>query len=100
MTRPYPDGLLRKLNLQDWWMSEFTEAERAYIEDVFRPLGFGQCTLTQGHVTYTSEKPHHLLRSLAGWFRKTEQDADIARRIMLKHEQVKPGRRKPQNNPT
>lgn len=102
MTRPYPDGLLRKFKLHDWWMTEFTQAERDYIEEVFNPLGFGRGTLTQGHVTYTSQKAHHLLRAVAGWFRKTEQDADIARRIMLKHDQIKPGRKKPQSpeNPT
>lgn len=75
------NGLIAYFHLEDWWLTEFTDAERQHIEATFKPLGLGSGTLTQGEIYKTSQTAHDLLRSLAGWFRKTEQDGVIAAKI-------------------
>jgi hypothetical protein len=88
--RPYPDGTIRYFNLQNWWMSEFSESERAYIESVFKPLG-GINSLTDGHIHSTTDEAHYMLRALAGWFYKTDADIEIANRILAKHDEILKG---------
>lgn len=90
--RPYPDGTIRYFNLQDWWMTEFNEADRAYIESVFTPLGFGAGTLTQGHIHSTTDEAHYMLKALAGWFYKTDYDLALAKRILAKYDDVLKGK--------
>jgi hypothetical protein len=86
MTQPgkYPAGMIRYLGLNRWWMSEFTEQERALIESTFSPLGLGG--LTQGDVSAASDTPRQYLRSLAGWLDSTRPD--LAERIRTKSAKV------------
>lgn len=88
-------GYIRLFGLVDWWMSEFTEAEREHIESKFQPMGHerGSRPLTQGYIRPISEwssilRPHApsaigTLSGLAGWF-KDPDDAYLALRILEK----------------
>jgi len=84
------NGLIGYYNLEDWWLTAFTDAERQHIEATFNPLGFGAGTLTQGDIYKTSQTAHRMLRSLAGWFRNTDQDAIIAAKIRSKAAEFEP----------
>ncbi|OLP19600.1 hypothetical protein BST81_04900 [Leptolyngbya sp. 'hensonii'] len=82
-------GEIGYLGLADWWLSEFTETEQAYIESIYQPLGTtpgNPHPLTQGNVSYIGLTPTQLLWCLASWFKKA-QDRHLARRILAKAEQ-------------
>jgi hypothetical protein len=88
------EGQIGYCGLVDWWLSTFTEEERAYIEEKFKPLSIGGSgnprPLTQGKIWETTLTPANLLSGLASWFR-TPQDRHIARRMLAKAEQVAVG---------
>ena len=89
-------GWIGHFNLSEWWFSAFTDAERDYIENVYAPIGGSSSgglsqekgTLTNGKFLGTSQTVSGFLSSLSTWFRKTEQDRDIARRILAKSVEV------------
>lgn len=83
---PRINGLIGYFHLEDWWLSAFTQAERQHIKATFQPRGSGSSTLTQGKIDMTSQTADQLLYSLAGWFRKIEQDAVIATKIWAQAE--------------
>lgn len=95
MSKPdaYPAGMIRYLGLSRWWMSEFTETERALIESSFSPLGLGG--LTQGDVSAASDTPKQYLKSLSRWLDAARPD--LAERIREKAAKV-PDRRRPFSN--
>lgn len=79
------EGEIGYCNLQDWWLTTFTQEERNHIEDVFNPLGGNSKTkpLTQGKISSSSQKAADLLHALAGWFNKPD-DRYIAKKIIQK----------------
>lgn len=80
-------------NLADWWLSNFGEEERGYIETRYKPLGVGpteERPLTQGHITHSTGTPTQLLSTLSTWFEDPE-DRHIARRLLAKAEGVATG---------
>lgn len=83
-------GDIGYFKLADWWLSEFTPAEREYIESVYKPLTTSSSSdsrpLTQGKIEWASGSATGLLSSLAGWFRKPE-DRSIAHRMLAKADQ-------------
>jgi hypothetical protein len=83
------EGEIGYFGLTDWWLSEFTDAERERIETKFRPLGTedGERPLTQGKVTYTSQTAAGLLQGLATWF-EGQADRHIAIRLLKKAEEL------------
>jgi hypothetical protein len=85
-----PDGLIGALGLGDWWLDDFTTAEREMIEERFKPLGFGNSRpLTQGNFRGTKQSPASLLQELSGWFIKPDPlERRIARRIASKAEEL------------
>ncbi len=82
--KPQIKGHIGYFGLSDWWLSAFTEQERTQIEKVYTPLGGGTGSLTQSEITYTTASVSMFLSGLSTWFRKTEKDRDIARRILKK----------------
>ncbi len=82
-------GLIGYFGLADWWLSVFSEQERQYIKQTFRPLGTNPSddSLTSRDVSYSNQSVVSFLSHLAGWFGKKE-DRTIAYRIFLKAEEL------------
>lgn len=88
--KPQIKGKLGYFGLDAWWLSTFTESERRYIEDKFRPLGSSDARpLTQGDIEWTTETAVGLLSGLMSWFLKKE-DRHIARQLAAKGEDLVP----------
>lgn len=79
------EGEIGYYNLQDWWLTTFTQEERDHVEDIFRPLGADPTSkpLTEGKISSSSQKAAGLLSALAGWFYKPE-DRYLAKKIIQK----------------
>lgn len=71
--------------LEDWWLQEFTQEERDFIEQTFLPLSTGEVDhpLTKGEVYFQSGNAMALLTNLSQWFSKDE-DRYLAWRILDK----------------
>jgi len=74
-------------SLEDWWLSDFTEEERNYIEKTYQPMGFDGLTPLTSIISSTSQSVFGLLWQLSGWFIKTD-DRKIAYRILKKAEEL------------
>ena len=80
------EGSIGFFGLADWWLNSFTESEREYIEQKFKPMTTGAPNnrpLTQGKILSTSQTASGLLCGLASWFKKPEEFS-IGRRIAEK----------------
>jgi hypothetical protein len=80
-------GLLGYYGLREWWDSTFSPEEQRFIEGRHQPLGGGLATLTEGHISSTSQSAAGLLWALAGWFNKPGE-RHIARRVLSKAEEI------------
>lgn len=87
--RPETQGDLEYFGLGQWWLSRFSEAEREYIEQAYRPAGSpaGSRPLTSGEVSSIAHTASGLLTALAGWFREKPEDRSIALRMLAKAEE-------------
>ena len=79
-------GLINFYGLTDWWLAEFTEQERQYICNRYRPLGLRADALTHGKVT-TDQSVTDFLNTLVSWY-GSKQDSHIARRLYDKMEEL------------
>lgn len=72
-------------NLQEWWLSTFTEEERNYIEKTFCQLGsnINEHSLTKGKISFSSQSCAGFLQCLSGWFNNKEH-REIAKKIIKK----------------
>lgn len=88
---PKIKGEIAYFELQDWWLTAFTQEERDHIEEVFQPLGTepNSKPLTQGDINYSSDTAAGLLDALAGWF-NNPKDREIAKKIIDKAEELAP----------
>jgi hypothetical protein len=84
---PMSHGLIGYHGLWRWWQSEFSAAERDYIADRYKPLGFVERRMDQGAVQHTTQSAVSFLQSLAGWFEK-KHDRAIAYRILNRAEAI------------
>ena len=85
-SKPKIEGEIGFQGLADWWLSAFTESERSYIEQVYKPLSIGgenERPLTRGKILSMSQTAAGFLVGLASWFRKTTE-LTIAQRILEK----------------
>ncbi len=82
-------GEIGYYKLDDWWFSEFSNAERRYIEDCYSPFTVGDNSpnLTSGTIGKSSASSVQFLTGLASWFKRKE-DLDIAKRILAKAEAI------------
>ena len=70
---PEVEGYIGHYGLADWWLSEFTEEERDFIETWWQPFGAsGNATLTRG-APGGGRDPYKFLYQLAGWFKRKDQ---------------------------
>lgn len=88
-SRTSVNGLIGYYGLSDWWLSEFTEEERAYIEEKYQPLGSTDTSLTKGDIEFTSQSEISFLSNLSGWFSKPN-DREMAKKILRKTEDLLP----------
>jgi hypothetical protein len=88
-SKPKVGGFIGRAGLADWWLSEFSDVERAYILATFKPMGAsdGASVLVTGECRGKEDDPSNLLSSLAGWF-KRESDRTIGYRIVDKAEEL------------
>lgn len=83
--KPEIKGKIGYFGLADWWLQAFTDEERAYIERIYKPMGAGEdYSLVRGDLSYTSATVGTFLSGLSTWFRRSEEDRHIARRILHK----------------
>ena len=83
---PKIEGEIGFFDLVDWWLNSFTESEREYIEQKYRPMTMGEQNnrpLTQGKILSTTQTASALLCGLASWFKKSEEFS-IGKRIAEK----------------
>lgn len=79
-------GKIASYGLTDWWLSEFSEEERTYIDDRLQPYNQSSHTLTQGNyltIEGVSYDAISFLSDLSSSFEKKE-DAAIYDRIRKK----------------
>ncbi|CAD6876115.1 hypothetical protein [Methylomonas fluvii] len=77
-------GLIGYLGLQEWWLSEFTEAERDHIEK----NGFGKPTLTHGVIQASSHTPHSLIMAMTSFWQPTAEDERLIVKLIIKAHQI------------
>lgn len=79
-------GQIGYFGLVDWWFDTFTEEERAYIDNAYVPFSAtGQRhPLVKGEILSETQTIGMFLSNLASWFRCTQKDRDMARRILAK----------------
>lgn len=64
------EGDIGYYGLTDWWLSEFSQQERDYIESVYHPMGtsLDSKPLTEGQILNSSASASNFLNGLASWF--------------------------------
>jgi hypothetical protein len=83
-------GSIGFFGLEDWWLTEFSDDERHYIQATFQPVGSSGDSLTSGSIASTTNTVVKLLSGLASWFRKPD-DRAIAHKILNKAVAVSKG---------
>lgn len=78
---PQIQGSLGYFHLGEWWLTSFTEEERAYIEEKYDPIR--EKGLTLGNVTRTSQSAAVFLVTLTTWF-TGPSDRYLAMRMLEK----------------
>ena len=82
-------GDIHQYGLTEWWLSALTEAERAHLVTIFRPMGVGPdepSPLIEGEWAAAGpmETPGYFLSNLTGWVRATPEGNAIRRKIRSK----------------
>lgn len=75
-------GLIHYFNLEDWWLSEFSEAEQTRLVECYGS------SLVKGDIYSTSQTIHGFLKALASFWKPTKEDSILASRILAKANQV------------
>jgi hypothetical protein len=76
------EGTIGYFGLIDWWLTEFTDEEREYIDLNYNPMGAPPRSLTISKISWTTQTTVSLLTGLAGWFSKA--DASLIRKRFIK----------------
>lgn len=82
-----PQGMIAYYGLQDWWLTEFSAAEREAIHQRYKPMGSHSNNLTDGVIESTTQSVVGYLATLASWMSR-EAERPIARKILAKCEQL------------
>lgn len=82
-------GYIGYYGLEDWWLTEFSDAEREYIENKYQPMGSspGDKSLTHKKIEWTSASAANFLNGLSSWF-TGQNDRDIARKMLDKAQKL------------
>lgn len=59
-------------NLTDWWLHEFTPAERDLVRQTYNPMGNPAFQIDQGIVSQSTQSTADFASGVAGWFKKEE----------------------------
>jgi hypothetical protein len=79
-----PKGLIAFYSLEDFWLNAFSEEERAYIVEIYQPMGTNETSsLITGSVVESSQTASMFLSTLAGWF-DNPRDISIAIKLIRK----------------
>jgi len=76
-------GLIGYFCLGNWWLTEFTDQERAYMLHKYQPMGTSSNSLVSGSISWTGQSPVSLLYGLSGWFMK-DDERHLAYRLLAK----------------
>ncbi len=100
MVRKPVHGEIELHHLSEWWYSEFTDAERQYIESRYKPMGATSHTLTAGDFITGNEgrllDTASFLLNMATWFHRKE-DARILKKIEAEIDRI--GSQRPISGP-
>lgn len=69
------NGLIRYFNLQDWWITTFTDQERSRLIETYGKK------LTNGNITGTSLTPQKMMHNMCAFWKPTEADLVIVEKI-------------------
>ena len=86
------EGFIARAGLIEWWLKEFSEAERQRIDQIYRPMGSPpevESILTAGPVNGVESDPASTLSTVASWF-KNADDRTIASRFLIKAKELLP----------
>jgi hypothetical protein len=92
-------GKIEYYDLENWWLTTFTEAEREYVDNRYQPMNQSPHTLTQGNYAKRDGEiidAALFLNGLATWFRN-KNDSSIQKRIHNKIDEL--GKHKPIEKP-
>jgi hypothetical protein len=88
-------GYIRYYNLEDWWILTFTDKEKEYIINTYKPMGaslggeikiLGE-VLIKGNIDFSSHSKLLFLVFLSGWF-SSNKSISIALKIIQKIESI------------
>ncbi len=65
------NGIIKYLNLEQWWLDELSDEERKAILKAYSPLG-NKKSITEGDILSSSQSQLHFFWGLIGWFNKPE----------------------------
>lgn len=65
-------GEIAYYSLEEWWLSEFTDAERNQIQVQYQPMGSSENDLTEGEILVSSRSAASFLGGMASWFKKDD----------------------------
>ena len=80
-------GYIGYFGLEDWWIYEFTEEERLYMDEKYDRDDWESHQLTQADISYVSIPVTTWLNGLLSFFRRKE-DKSIAERIHKKIDEL------------
>lgn len=80
-------GEIAFFGLEDWWLGEFTDADRMCVLAQYQPTGSSDYNLAKGQIWESSQSVVAFLGILAGWFNKDE-NRHIAKLIVRKAESL------------
>lgn len=77
------NGMIRHFNLQDWWLTEFNDAERRRLIETYGER------LIKGNVTATSQTMEGFLKALASFWKPSDEDKCISKKVIDKYNKIK-----------
>lgn len=83
---PSGGGDIEFHGLSDWWLHEFTEADRDLIRRTYSPLGNPDYAIDRGNVTANMQSVASFASGVAGWFSK-EDTRHIGYKFLAKAEE-------------
>lgn len=67
--KPKVNGIIKYLNLEDWWLNELNDEERVIILNTYSPMG-SENSIIEGEIFNSSQTQLHFFWGLIGWFNK------------------------------
>lgn len=69
--KPKVNGIIKYLNLEDWWLNELNDEEREIILSTYLPMGSDH-SIIEGEIYSSSQTQLHFFWGLIGWFNKPD----------------------------